>query len=236
MTSNLPLFRLLYYANMAHYTKYATQPLLSSMTPDLSTLQCIITHQRHPMPFIDVCLGSCFSPEWVVRSLLDAGKWATADSFVRERFAQGVHSPQCWTALCEGYMRKTGADDRWEAAADSPGPTWEAVIECARRSCQGASVCLLQWRRIYDYSFSVGGCELALDTAEEAAAHFLGYLQMQAIASEHRRAGRESCALRCDQARSAMVILPNMAHIGLYELGLDDDLFGLGDDDDDDEW
>lgn len=98
--------------------------------------------------------------------------------------------------MCEVYIGKTGLDDRWEADG-ACGVIWEAALECARRSCEGASACQLQWRRIYAFSFSVGGRNLALHMAEEAAQHFEGYAEMVAVVKEHRKARRSVDALRC---------------------------------------
>lgn len=56
---------------------------------------------------------------------------------------------------------------------------------------------MVQWREIYGLSFSVGGSELALETAEEAALNFSGYAEMVALVKEHRKAKRAVAALRC---------------------------------------
>lgn len=224
LNGDVTLFRLLISAGAARrvphvsYIGSSNQPQSCDAENFLEESQCrfIITHQRDPLPFLAVCFNSTAmlrngqlrsegkSRTFAVHLLISAGFWEAAHRFASSLTDRDDGCGSCWDALGLAYLTKTHDYDRWPASG-GPGPLWETVIDCARRSHirwfgtrQGTEWKRL-WQRVFVFSFAKKGSEAAIDVAEEAAGWILGKGELVLVAVEHRRAGREVKARRCER-------------------------------------
>lgn len=169
-------------------------------------LKYIIIHQRDPMPFLEICIDNGASHQAALQGLLKAGKWGTAHLFVASVPSTHPFSHFGWESLGLAYIaagRQLSTDQAFKShwLDDGPGPVWELVISCARRSCitrVGAHNVNSLWSQIFSFCYTKGGCEAALDIAEEAAHRTASQAGLADLVAEHLAARNEAKARRCE--------------------------------------